>query len=90
MKVTYRTSAEVGYLAFPKEIQREFRDAIRLLARDPTGRLGNLDVEPIRGAKNLFRLKISNYRGIFRAEEDRLVFLDFGYGHDPYLKFGWP
>ena len=88
---TYKESAGAGFLAMPKGVRQKFRDAIRLLERSPVGIVpSGLDVIRFRGTRHLYRIAIEDYRGIFRWEGRKLEFLDFGHGHEPYVRFGWP
>ena len=88
---TYKESAGADFLAMPKGVRQRFRDAIRLLERSPVGIVPTgLDVIQFRGTRSLYRIAVEDYRGIFRWEGRKLEFLAFGYGHEPYVRFGWP
>ena len=61
-------------------IQRQIREKIELLAEDPA-RLKN-NIKPLKGAfAGKFRLRVRDYRIIFRIEEERVVIIIVRIGH---------
>ena len=70
-------------LKLPSEIRVEFQQAFRLLAESPTRR--DLDVKSLQGREG-YRLRISQWRAIYRVEAKRLIIivLDIGSRGDIY------
>ena len=70
-------------LKLPSEIRVEFQQAFRLLAENPTRR--DLDVKNLQGREG-YRLRISQWRAIYRVEAKRLIIivLDIGSRGDIY------
>ena len=53
---------------------------LKVLARNPEA-LKN-DIKPLKGTlKNLYRLRIGNYRVIYKKEDDKLIILIIRIGH---------
>ena len=82
-EVFYRKSAQKALLKLPSEIRVEFQQAFRLLAESPTRR--DLDVKSLQGREG-YRLRISQWRAIYRVEAKRLIIivLDIGSRGDIY------
>ena len=82
-EVFYRKSAQKALLKLPSEIRVEFQQAFRLLAENPTRR--DLDVKNLQGREG-YRLRISQWRAIYRVEAKRLIIivLDIGSRGDIY------
>ncbi len=76
-EVFYRKSAQKALLKLPSEIRDEFQQTFRLLAENPTRR--DLDVKNVQGWEG-YRLRISQWRAIYRVEAMRLIIivLDIG------------
>ena len=81
--VFYRKSAQKALLKLPSEIRVEFQQAFRLLAENPTRR--DLDVKILQGQEG-YRLRILQWRAIYRVELERLIImvLDIGSRGDIY------
>ncbi len=66
--------------------KRRFRDALRALARDPSGRSVGLDVKrlDVDGGVALWRLRVGDWRAAFTVDEATVVLRVFhrseGYG----------
>ena len=81
--VFYRKSAQKALLKLPSDIRVEFQQAFRLLAENPTRR--DLDVKILQGREG-YRLRIRQWRAIYRVELERLIImvLDIGSRGDIY------
>ena len=66
--IFFKPSAEREFRRLPREIQRRFARAFELLAMEPTRPRPGLDVKPIRGVKDTWRLRVGEYRGICEVE----------------------
>ncbi len=81
--VFYRKSAQKALLKLSSDIRAEFQQAFQLLAENPTRR--DLDVKSLQGREG-YRLRIRQWRAIYRVESERLVImvLDIGSRGDIY------
>jgi mRNA interferase RelE/StbE len=69
-EVAFKKSAEKELLALPKRIQQQIVDAIRLLAINPRTEL--LQIKKLKGAENLFRVRVNDYRVLYTIA-DRIL-----------------
>jgi mRNA interferase RelE/StbE len=73
-------------LALRGPIQEQIRNAIRLLAGDPTPS----DSIAMRGkGTNLHRLRVGNYRVVYRLQAERVCVLVIRIGHRSEVYRGW-
>ena len=70
-EVRYTRRASKGFERLPKPRQRQVRERIEALA---AGR--RVDVRPLEGGRNAFRLRVGVYRVLFRREGDTLIIED--------------
>jgi mRNA interferase RelE/StbE len=82
-KIIYRKTAQKALLRLSVAMRTEFRDAFCLLAENPNRH--GLDVKPLQGREG-FRLRIGQWRAIYRVERERLIILvlDIGSRGDIY------
>ena len=64
-----------------KEILLELENAKSL------SQLKNLDLKPLKGSENYYRIRIGQYRLGFKKEENRLIILRFMHRKDIYKDF---
>jgi len=83
-EIFFKPSAEREFRRLPREIQRRFAKAFELLAEGPTRPRPGLDVKPLRGVKDTWRLRVGHYRGIFEVEPGKVRFTRFGHRSDVY------
>ncbi len=83
VRILISRSAEHELARLPRDIQERFARAFDELEKDPRPRPG-LDVRPLRGMKDAWRLRIGSYRGIFEVAEGELRFTRFGLRKDIY------
>lgn len=82
-QVIYRKSALKALVRLPSGVRDEFRRAFELLAENPSRR--DFDVKPL-GGREGYRLRVGQWRAIFRVEHEKLVILvlDIGPRGDVY------
>lgn len=68
--------ADRGLRRLPANVERLIRAKIEQLAADPRALANN--VKALKGGESRMRLRIGDWRVIYRVEEDRLVVLDVG------------
>lgn len=71
-EVIYRKTAQKALLRMPTATRTEFCDAFCLLAENPFRH--DLDIKPLQGREG-FRLRIGQWRAIYRVERERLLIL---------------
>ena len=70
--IEYRRAARKALLKMPKALANKFLAAFEQLASDP--QRSDLDVKPMTGREG-YRLRIGDWRALYRIEKDRLVIL---------------
>lgn len=83
VRILISRTAERELAHLPRDIQQRFAAAFDELEKDPRPRAG-LDVKPLRGMKNAWRLRVGSYRGIFEIGEGEVRFTRFGHRKDVY------
>ena len=68
--IIYKKTAAKALLKMPKQLAGRFLAAIEQLADDPKSE--KLDIKPLSG-RDAYRLRIGQWRAIYRIENDRLV-----------------
>ena len=76
-EIVFKSSAERKYRRLPREIQGRFASAFKSLAEGPTRPRPGLDVKPLRGVKDTWRLRVGDYRGIYEVEPEKVRFTRF-------------
>ncbi len=69
-RIEYRKQAAKALTKMPHQLAERFLVAFERLAADPVRR--DLDVKPLAG-RDGFRLRIGDWRAIYRIERERLV-----------------
>jgi mRNA-degrading endonuclease RelE of RelBE toxin-antitoxin system len=77
-EIFFKPSAEREFRRLPKDAQRRFVKALVPLAEDSTRPRPGLDVKPLRGVKDTWRLRVGDYRGIYVVEPGKVTFTRFG------------
>jgi mRNA interferase RelE/StbE len=75
--VEFLPSAARDLAALERSMQRRITRRIDQLASDPRG-FGSVK---LRGAKDIWRSRVGDYRILFRIEDDRLVVLVIKFAH---------
>lgn len=77
-KIIYQKEAE-KFIRKNKSIGIRFIKAFEELAADVTSNFNKYDIKKMQGydGQNLFRLRISKYRAIFKVENDKLILIVF-------------
>ena len=73
MQVSVRKEVYKKISGFPKEVQQELLSAIELLSAFPSA---SLDIEKMKGSKNMFRVRIGSYRILFISERNTIYVFD--------------
>ncbi len=75
--IVFATAAKRQFDKLPQAIQRRITDSVSQLENDPrpTG------VVKLSGKDGLYRLRVGDYRAIYRIEDDRLIILIVKIGH---------
>ena len=83
-EIFFKSSAEREFRRLSREIQGRFARAFESLAEDPTRPRPGLDVKPLRGVKDTWRLRVGDYRGIYEVEPGKVRFTRFGHRSNVY------
>ena len=84
VEIFFKPSAEKEFRRLPREIQKRFSRALGLLAEEPIRARSGLDVKPLRGVKNMWRLRVGDDRGIYEVEPGKVKFTRFGHRSNVY------
>ncbi len=79
MRVEFTRSAEREFRKLPKDAQAKFAAAIPSLSANPRRARAGLDVRRLRGAANVWRLRVGDWRAIYAIEGSRIVFTRFAH-----------
>ncbi|MBK9214917.1 MAG: type II toxin-antitoxin system RelE/ParE family toxin [Chloracidobacterium sp.] len=77
--VEFVKSAEKEFLKLPKKIRDRFVEALKLLAISPFSEL--LKIKKLKGTDDAYRIRIGEYRLIYKIEQDVLTVLVIKVGH---------
>jgi len=83
-EILFKPSAEREFRRLPRGIQRRFASTFESLAEEPTRPRPGLDVKPLRGVKDTWRLRVGDYRGIYEVEQGKVRFTRFGHRSNMY------
>ncbi len=83
-EILFKPSAEREFRRLPRELQRRFAEAFESLAEGPTRPRPDLDVKPLRGVKDTWRLRVGDYLGIYEVEPGKIRFTRFGHRSNVY------
>lgn len=78
-KVELTKSAQKEYEHLPSKIQRKVVEALGLLSHSPFTEL--LHLKKIKGAENLYRIRLGNYRIVYEVKNNVLIVLVIKIGH---------
>jgi mRNA interferase RelE/StbE len=78
-QVVFKKSAAKELEKLPKRVQNKILDAIQLLAVNPFTEL--LQIKKMKGAEDLFRIRIQDYRVIYQVEAERVTIAIIKVGH---------
>lgn len=76
-KIVFRKSAEKQLLKLPKEVGCDILSQIKLLTEEPIP----VGSRKMKGFDNVFRLRVRNYRIIYRLEKGELTIEVIKIGH---------
>ncbi len=78
-QVVFKKSAVKELLALPQKVQQKILDAVNLLSLNPYTEL--LQVKKLKGADDLYRIRIQDYRIIYNLEKQVLKVAIIKIGH---------
>jgi mRNA interferase RelE/StbE len=78
-EIVFKKSAVKDLQSFPQRIQQKVLDACQLLAINPYTEL--LQIKKLKGAELLFRIRIQDYRVIYKLENHIFKILIIKVGH---------
>jgi mRNA interferase RelE/StbE len=82
--VELKRSAQKEFRRLPRTVMVRFGQAIEELAEGPLRPRAGLDIRKLHGTRSTWRLRVGEYRGIFEAQKDRLVFTRFAHRSKVY------
>ncbi len=78
-RVEFTKSAEKEFDRLPARMQANTAEALQLLSQNPYSEL--LKIKKLKGAEDLYRIRIGDYRIVFEIRNKRLVVLVIKIGH---------
>lgn len=77
--VEFTRSAEKEFGRLPRRLQLRAAESISLLAENPYSEL--IKVKKLKGAEDLYRIRIADYRIVYELRDERLIILIIKIGH---------
>lgn len=77
--VEFTKSAEKEFLRLPKKVRERFAEAFKLLSISPYSEL--LKIKKLKGTDDAYRIRIGEYRLIYKIEQQVLTVLVIKVGH---------
>jgi len=79
-KLLFLKEAVEEFKKLDKAVQRIIKEKLELLVQNPEALKNN--IKPLKGKyKGLYRLRVGNYRVIYKRDNDKLVILVIRIGH---------
>jgi len=79
-KLLFLKEAVEEFKRLDKAVQRIIKEKLELLAQNPQALRNN--IKPLKGEyKGLYRLRVGNYRVIYKVDNDQLIILVIRIGH---------
>ncbi len=78
-RVEFVRSAKKDFDALPRRIQDRVVEALAVLAQNPYSEI--LQVRKLRGASDLFRIRLGDYRVVYEVQKAVLLILVIKIGH---------
>ncbi len=79
-RLLFLKEAAEEFKSLDKTVQRIIKEKLELLAEDPN-RLKN-NIKPLKGEyKGLYRLRVGNYRVVYRLDREQIVIIIVRIGH---------
>lgn len=72
-KVEFARSARKEFERLPAKLQLKATEALKLLAQNPFSEL--LKVKKLKGADNLYRIRLGDYRVVYEIRNNELIVL---------------
>lgn len=85
--VEFTKSARKEFERLPAKVRGNAVEALSLLSKNPYSAL--LKTKKLKGADNVYRIRIGEYRIVYEIRDDRLIVLVIKIGHrsDVYRRF---
>lgn len=77
--IEFVKSARKEFERLDKNIRAKTAEALNLLAQNPYSEL--LKIKKMKGASNLYRIRLGDYRLVYEIRNDRLVVIVIKVGH---------
>lgn len=86
-KIEFTKSALKEFKKVSKKIRDKLLEALELLATNPYSEL--IKSKKIRGAQNLFRIRIGDYRVVYEVQKNilKIIVIKIGHRREVYRKF---
>lgn len=78
-RVEFTKSARKEFEQLPARILSKTAEALNLLSQNPYSEL--LKLKKLKGAENLFRIRLGDYRVVYEIRKKRLIVLVIKIGH---------
>lgn len=78
-RIEFTKSAEKEFARLPARIRSKTTEALHLLSQNPYSEL--LKIKKLKGAEDLFRIRLGDYRVVYEIRNDRLIVLVIKIGH---------
>ncbi|MGB5594812.1 MAG: type II toxin-antitoxin system RelE/ParE family toxin [Crocosphaera sp.] len=84
-QIEFSKKAQKRFKALPKSIKKRLIVQINLLSENPRP----LDCKKLKGVRDLFRLRVGDYRVIYAVEDELLLILvvEVGHGREIYRDY---
>lgn len=76
-RVEFKPSAAESFRKLPKSAQRRITARLEALRENPRPQ----GVEKLKGKKDLYRLRVGDYRVVYQVQDEILLVLVLGVGH---------
>jgi mRNA-degrading endonuclease RelE of RelBE toxin-antitoxin system len=83
-RIQFSPAADRTFSVLPKRARDRFNAAFAVLEEEGVRRLPGLDVRQMRNYRNVWRIRIGDYRGVFRLDGDEIRFVKFGHRRTIY------
>jgi mRNA-degrading endonuclease RelE of RelBE toxin-antitoxin system len=76
-RIRFSPTADRTFSALPRRVQAQFNDVLSTLEEGPFRRAPGLDVRQMRNYRDIWRVRLGEYPGVFRWDGSELRFLKF-------------
>ena len=79
--IEFKTSATKELKKLPRSIQAKILDSMRLLAANPYSQLLPIRKMEASGSRDLYRMRVADYRVIYEIQKDLVIIFVIRIGH---------